>query len=246
MKTEYSDKLKVVDEFSRFAKKYDKYSIIQSKVVSKLVDSLAGCRYHRMIDVGCGSGALYKKLIDIDIFFEHFTALDASSNMLDMHPNEKRIEKLCVDFNNTQMLDELSDNRYDLLLSSSSLQWCTDFDLTVSYISRIAKEAHLAIFSSGTFKTLHETAGISSPIYSTGELSKVLTKYYDISTEIVKYELYFKSTIEMLQYIKNSGVSGGRKILGYKETKQLIKNYPLEYLEFEVMFVRATPIKRSS
>jgi malonyl-CoA O-methyltransferase len=44
----------------------------------------------------------------------------------------------------------------------------------------------------------------------------------------------------MLNYIKKSGVSGGEKKLTYKQVKNLIKNYPLDYLEFEVLFVDAT------
>jgi malonyl-CoA O-methyltransferase len=43
----------------------------------------------------------------------------------------------------------------------------------------------------------------------------------------------------MFNYIKKSGVSGGEKQLTYKQTKQLMKNYPLNYLEFEVLFVKA-------
>jgi malonyl-CoA O-methyltransferase len=43
----------------------------------------------------------------------------------------------------------------------------------------------------------------------------------------------------MFRYIKKSGVSGGKKRLGYKEMKALMKHYPLDYLEFEVLFVEA-------
>jgi malonyl-CoA O-methyltransferase len=42
----------------------------------------------------------------------------------------------------------------------------------------------------------------------------------------------------MLRYIKKSGVSGGVKQLGYTEMKTLMLEYPLSYLEFEVIFVK--------
>jgi len=42
----------------------------------------------------------------------------------------------------------------------------------------------------------------------------------------------------MLRYIKESGTSGGEKQLSYKQTKRLLDQYPLDYLEFEVLFVR--------
>ncbi len=41
----------------------------------------------------------------------------------------------------------------------------------------------------------------------------------------------------MFKYIKRSGVSGSRKILSYKESKKLLNEYPLSYLEFEVIYI---------
>jgi malonyl-CoA O-methyltransferase len=49
--------------------------------------------------------------------------------------------------------------------------------------------------------------------------------------------LEFEDNISKFRYIKKSGVSSGKRELGYKETKELIRNYPLNYLEFEVLFV---------
>jgi malonyl-CoA O-methyltransferase len=42
----------------------------------------------------------------------------------------------------------------------------------------------------------------------------------------------------MLRYIKRSGVSGGRNVLGVTQMRRLMERYPLEYLEFEVLFIR--------
>jgi malonyl-CoA O-methyltransferase len=53
----------------------------------------------------------------------------------------------------------------------------------------------------------------------------------------VHYELQFDSVYKMLRYIKESGTSGGERHLSYLQTKQLLKNYPCNYLEFEVLFV---------
>jgi malonyl-CoA O-methyltransferase len=55
----------------------------------------------------------------------------------------------------------------------------------------------------------------------------------------MRYKLYFDTTYDMLRYIKRSGTSGGERHLGYREVKRLIYNYPLNYLEFEVIFVSA-------
>jgi malonyl-CoA O-methyltransferase len=46
----------------------------------------------------------------------------------------------------------------------------------------------------------------------------------------------------MFRYIQKSGVGGGERQLGFKEMKRLMEAYPLDYLEFEVLFVEARPL----
>ena len=41
----------------------------------------------------------------------------------------------------------------------------------------------------------------------------------------------------MFQYMKRSGVGGGRNILSFKQMKMLMNDYPLEYLEFEIVLI---------
>jgi malonyl-CoA O-methyltransferase len=54
----------------------------------------------------------------------------------------------------------------------------------------------------------------------------------------MQYKLEFDSVREMFRYIKRSGVSGNRNLLGFKEMKKLMNEYPLNYLEFEVVFIQ--------
>ncbi len=43
---------------------------------------------------------------------------------------------------------------------------------------------------------------------------------------------------ELFDYIKKSGVSGSSASLDFKNAKKLYKEYKLNYLEFEVIFVK--------
>ena len=126
-----------------------------------------------------------------------------------------------------------------IVISSSALQWSRDLDTTLSRLSKRSAQAHFAIFTSSTFKTLHKAADIKSPIYSETELKTTINKYYQATYETRKYILHFDSVRDMFKYIKKSGVSGGEQKLSYKQTKDLMKVYPLDYLEFEVLFVKA-------
>jgi len=231
---------KVIKEFSRFAHQYDKHNMIQAQVAKTLITKLPLQTYNTILDLGCGSGEVFKNLQKENISFDSFTAFDSAQSMLDIHPEAKNISKVYADFNDSSFLKTLSGEYYDLLLSSSAIQWSKDLNFTLNAISSLSQTAYLAIFTSGTFKTLHQTANIKSPIYSAEELEKSILQHYDdVAFELHTYTLHFNSVRDMFSYIKKSGVSSGEKKLSYKETKALMKMYPLDYLEFEVLFVEA-------
>ncbi|MBT8348667.1 MAG: methyltransferase domain-containing protein [Sulfurovum sp.] len=232
----------VIQEFSRFAHEYDTYNVIQAEVAKSLIDQLPGSHYETLIDIGCGSGEVYKNLEKNSVSFNHLIVLDSSEEMLAIHPSSKKIEKICGDFNKIQTFESFLFTTQTLILSSSALQWSKDLDFTLSEISKKSSHAYFAIFTSNTFKTLHKTANITSPIYSEDILKETIEKYYGATFQLKKYKLHFSNIREMFNYIKKSGVSGGEKQLTYKQTKQLMKRYPLDYLEFEVLFVKATSL----
>ena len=229
---------KAVKEFSRFADQYGNYNIIQVEVAKTLVEQLPSNTYSTIIDIGSGSGEVYKNIERNNISFEQFIALDFSQEMLNIHDSGKKIKKICADFNLVKTFDMFTIEENGILLSSSALQWSKDLDLVFSKLSQKVSKAHFAIFTSSTFKTLHQVADITSPIYSEMDLKEVINRYYKATFETRTYSLHFDSVYDMFRYIKKSGVSGGEKKLSYKQMKHLMKMYPLDYLEFEVLFVK--------
>lgn len=240
MQTQENQKLKIVEEFSRFAHQYDVYNVIQSKVAKALIAQLPGSSCATVIDIGCGSGEVYKNLKQSNYPFEHFVAIDFSQEMLSIHPSAQNVEKIHANFNSLKTFDYFPLKKNSLLLSSSALQWSKDLDFTLLQLSKKSAKAYFAIFTSTTFKTLHKTAEVKSPIYSAETLKETIVRYYDATFELKEYRLHFKTVREMFNYIKKSGVSGGEKQLTYKQTKHVMRVYPLDYLEFEVLFVEAT------
>jgi malonyl-CoA O-methyltransferase len=233
----------IIQEFSRFAHHYDQYNIIQAQVAKLLIEKLSTKHYNTILDVGCGSGEVFKNIQKQKVKVNHFIALDSSENMLAIHPQMQSIKKVCTDFNNIGFIDTLPFKQYDLVLSSSSLQWSNNLDFTLGQISNLSHTLKAAIFTSGTFKTLHQIANVSSPIYTAEEMQENILKHYkDVSCILHHYTLNFNSVREMFRYIKKSGVSSGEKKLSYKEMKHLMDVYPLDYLEFEVLFVEATSL----
>jgi malonyl-CoA O-methyltransferase len=231
--------MKIVKEFSRFAEEYKKHNIIQEEVAKRLTLMLHHNRYSKVLDLGCGSGAVYHNLVEHGKDIEKFIALDFSKEMLKLHPDARNIEKKCLDFNKKESFLGYKPKEFELLISSSALQWSEDLASVLERISTLAKQYYFAFFTSNTFKTLHQTAKVTSPIYSRETIIGALNKFYDSKIEVVEYRLDFESVHDMLRYIKRSGVSGGSAQLSYKSIKQLMREYPLDYLEFEVLFVEA-------
>ena len=233
--------MKIVKEFSRFASEYNTHNIIQSEVAKKLVSMLEKQAYSKVLDLGAGSGAVYNNMINKNIKIDKFVAFDFSKEMLNLHPKEIEVQTVCSDFNNNSF-EEYKDNTFSMLISASALQWSVDLSSVLNSISRLAPEYYFAFFTSKTFSTLHKVAGIESPIYSKKSIVDALRSSYTMETmEEVEYHLNFDTVLEMFRYIKRSGVSGGSGVLSYSEMKGIMKNYPLDYLEFEVLFIKAIP-----
>jgi len=234
--------MKAVREFDRFAASYAKTNIIQRQVAEYLVSWIEEREYPRILDLGCGSGEVYRRLRAKGIGFDEFWGVDLSEEMLRKHPKDRRIHCRLGDFSDASLLDELASQTWDLLLSSSALQWSSDLDRTLSGLSRIGAPAYFALFTAGTFRTLHRTAGLDSPILDFPHTFEALRRHYrPRKAERVKYRLHFDSTREIFAYIKKSGVSGGEARLSYRQTKRLMREYPVDYLEFELLFFSGSP-----
>lgn len=225
--------MKISSEFSKHALAYDTYNVIQNMVVKKLL-SHVDTKPKNILDLGCGNGNLCKA---IDWEYEHFTGVDFAEGMLKLHPKSQKIECIYGDFNDSGLFEKLREQKYDYIFSASALQWAEDMDSVFANIKKLNAPIALAIFTSNTFKTLNETASIKSLLKSADDVKALQKKYFDAEFEVVSYKLEFEATRDMFKYIKKSGVSGSRKILDYKESKRLLNEYPVDYLEFEVAFI---------
>lgn len=225
--------MKISSEFSKHALHYGSYNVIQNRVIKRLLKKIK-YKPKNILDLGCGSGALYNS---IDWKYKHFTGVDFAPGMLELHPKAKNCECIYGDFNDKTLFEHLLTYKYDHIFSASALQWAEDLDMVFKHIKALDAPISLAIFGSNTFKTLNKTAGLTSMLRSAEEINKLQKNCFDADFEVVEYKLDFESTRDMFRYIKNSGVSGSRKVLDYKQTKKLMQEYPLNYLEFEVVFI---------
>ncbi len=220
-------------QFSKNATSYEEHSIIQRKVIKHLLRKTPDMP-RSILDLGCGSGGLYKS---IHWQLDNFIAVDFSAEMLSLHPRASGVNCIHGDFNDSVLFKKLARYTLDRIYSASSLQWAGDLKATFDSISKLNTPVSFAIFTANTFRTIFTTADIRPLLRPAEEVSTLADLYFGASYETVRYTLSFDSSLDMFRYVKASGVGGTRNLLGYKEMKRLIRDYPLNYLEFEVLFI---------
>ncbi|QKJ24574.1 methyltransferase domain-containing protein [Poseidonibacter lekithochrous] len=226
--------MSVKNQFSKYAKQYKNHNIIQQIVAKSLVRELKD-QPKRILELGCGSGQVFNH---IDWNIEYYKAIDFSSSMCELHPKAENIEVKCYDFDTQAFLDEIKDNNYDVVLSSSALQWSKDLSKIVKHLSYITNEINAVLFTSNTFRTIQEISDRKSPILDEDSIKEAFSKHFECEFETIQYKLEFDNKKDLFDYIKKSGVSGGSATLDFKMAKKLFKEYKLNYLEFEVIFVK--------
>ena len=221
------------NQFSKYAKEYKSHNIIQQICAKSLVRELK-TEPKRILELGCGSGQVFNHISwDVDFY----KAIDFSSSMCELHPKGKNIEVKCFDFDTQEFLEEIKNEKFDIVLSSSALQWSKDLSKIIQHLSYITDEINAVLFTSNTFKTIQNITQSKSPILDEESIKDAFLKYFDCEFETIMYKLEFDNKKDLFDYIKKSGVSGSAS-LDFKDAKRLYKEYSLNYLEFEVIFVK--------
>ncbi len=257
---------KIRHSFNKMSRSYAKNCALQNEVAKVLVDfcdEFLGDS-HKIIDLGAGSGNIAKNLDDKQIDF--FLALDNAPNMIALHPQNlphiNRIKLLCYDFEDYDFSDD-----YDLVLSSSALQWAKDLDLLFKRLVDSAQKSHessesnesreskksresskskpkrlaFAIFTRESLSALHAFLGTKSPLKSATEILSITQKYFCAESKVQRFSLNFSTRDEFLAYLKNGGLLGGGN-LSFAQKKRLRFGAPFVSADFEVLFIKGVII----
>ena len=226
--------MSIKNEFSKHANEYSSNNIIQQIIAKSLVRNLK-TNPKKILELGCGSGQIFN-YVNWDIDF--YKAIDFSPEMCKLHPRNSKVEVKCYDFDSKEFIEEIKNDSYDLVISSSALQWSKNLDEIVKNLSYITNEINTVLFTSNTFKTIQNITNTKSPILSEKDIKEAFSNYFNCEFETIMYKLEFDNKKDLFDYIKNSGVSGEGSSLGFKNAKKLYREYNLNYLEFEVIFVK--------
>jgi malonyl-CoA O-methyltransferase len=168
------DTRQVRRHFSSHAEEYDRYAVVQKKVVAELLELLRGCEKigGPVLEVGCGTGTLSRQLADL-LPGLPLTVSDIAHGMT-RHAALTVPGVAAVDADAEDL--PFRDAGFGLVLSSSVYQWVNDLPRAFAEGARVLVPGGrfaFALFGEGTLHELREShrlalaeAGVSRPSHA--------------------------------------------------------------------------------
>ena len=222
--------------FNRAAYSYEKFSGLQDKISKNLFEKLECLNINpvNILDLGCGTG---KNGVHLSSKFKKTTLVnfDLSENMLEQarkkvitstinYPDKSTNFHVCGDMENIPFRDSL----FDLVWSSSAIQWTDNLPIVLKHIKRILKPNGFFIFSTFWPETLKELRMINQTLSGDPKTNNFLNinhiKNFIISEgfenplfDVKSYRLDYTNVEDILYDIKGVGATNGNT----KRTKGL-------------------------
>lgn len=196
-------------------KKYNKFKEERSKPFEDLTSHILDKPDLKVIDLGCGTGELTKKLYD-KLTNPIVVGVDNSAEMLAKAPAQENLE-----FKQKSISEIVKEEiRYDLIFSNAALQWIDDHnELFPTIISRINSGGQLAV---------------QMPQQNENILNKIL---YTLVQE-QPFANYLKNwtspspVLNLDEYAKILFENGGRDLVIYEKVYPLISSTKDDFFEF--------------
>lgn len=151
------DKQKLERRFSRNAKTYDDYAVVQKEMSKKLIEQIRVNEPAHILEIGCGTGYL-TALIANQYPKAKILALDLAPGMIDVAKKRfsnintgNQVEFVCGDIENA-----FPEGNYDLIISNATFQWFNHPDETSKKIIRSLTDNGQCLFSTFGEHTFHE------------------------------------------------------------------------------------------
>lgn len=160
------DKKKLERRFSRNAKTYDQYAVVQKEMSRTLVSKISIETPKRILEIGCGTGFLTSLIAD-QFQEAQILALDLAPGMIEVAKErlssenlDGRITFMCADAES-----DFPEGPFDLIISNATFQWFNHPDAMAERIlSHLTPEGQclFSTFGSQTFNELGQAFRIAS------------------------------------------------------------------------------------
>ncbi len=203
------NKTLIKKNFKRSILTYNDNADIQRHTSAKLTEFIKGNSFQNILEIGSYTGILTKQITELNPEFKKYVAVDI------VEESASYINKINskIEFVNKDIENFSTEQRFDLIISNLSLQWCAEFkDIFKKLKSYLKNDGMIAVsvFYCGNLFEIKQAFGVElnypdEKYISDMKKSGILSDYSVIDKEEISLE--FKNPIEVLRHLKNTGVN---------------------------------------
>lgn len=222
------NKQRIISRFRKSITSYDQHAVVQEQVAKILVDqivTIGGVDFDNVLEVGCGSGLLTEKLVE---------KLNVGSLVCnDIVPEAEAQVRSRINGTNFSYVvgdaeQENLGSGFDLIVSSSTLQWFSDPIGGLNRLSQLLKPGGLlaiATYGQNNFREVRSvsSSGLYYPDFSDVKIQSELTRLLYLKDTIT---LVFDEPYQVLKHIKLTGVNGTGSV---QWTKKHLNEFTTQY-----------------
>ena len=223
-------KKQVIEKFDVSAENYAAYDKAQKRAAKMLADFLPDLGTNtKILELGCGTGNLTQHLI-AKYPNAHLYISDTSQNMLRECREKYEGKHGKIKWQIIDGEDIKTDQKFDLIISSMSAQWFTDFDSAIAHQKQFLNKGgvlFMALPSKQTFQEWKESLEILNLPDGVLEFPKIPNPLHE---EI--FQTQFKSGLDFLRMIKETGAHTPKpeyKSLNVKDMKKAIHLFETKF-----------------
>lgn len=140
----------IARHFSRHANDYEQMAVMQKDIADRLLKMIPEKEYSTILDIGCGSGYLCRKLRKCFSAAE-ITGVDIAPEMIRLaEKSDPKGRYICKDF----MKMKISKKKYDLIVSSSVLHWAENVHLALEKHQALGNTIAYTVFVAPSLKSM--------------------------------------------------------------------------------------------
>ena len=219
------NKTLIKKNFEKSINTYDKNAFIQDKISSKIIELIEGKSFTDILEIGSYTGILTKKIIDINPNFVSYTAIDIVKD------SENFLKKISpkISFLNIDIEKYDTNKKFDLIISSSTLQWCDDFFFVLEKLKSCLKSDGIlavSVFKEGNLFEIKKAFNVELNYPNREDILKLKEKNILSKNAIVTSEeipVRFSSSKDILKHLKLTGVNSVKKNISVSSTKNGLK-----------------------
>ncbi|MFR1672509.1 MAG: malonyl-ACP O-methyltransferase BioC [Candidatus Gastranaerophilaceae bacterium] len=228
----------IKNHFKKSMEKYNSNAVVQKELAAKLIEELIKFRsnFDNVLELGCGTGLLTTRAKE-QLNFKNYYANDLIDKS--KHYVEKIIPEISFICGNAQKIK--TSKPVDLIISNAMFQWFKDLTkVSNHYSSMLNKDGIIAFttFSPDNFCEIRSLTGLTLEYKSIEQITEeIKEKFKILYSEEFKTMLTFKSPLELLAHMKNTGVNSlTAQHWTFKEVKDFCDKYKEKYPQITLTY----------